>query len=199
MVEKQKVEVESEANNSDASKRILFLVFLALGALIVVLIITIAVVIVKNHDRNVEVVEQNINELENVEATSIYTNDVGDIAKTIVEQESDDVDVLKLYEEKISSTDDLVAKALLENDYYAIMASTYGVDNSSKKEEVLNGLKRTDDILQTYDSAMSMANVAFYYDDYELCKTYINIAKERDSEAFKNDSLLEELIDEVSQ
>lgn len=155
---------------------ILFSVF---GVAIVGLVIAIVVVLVnRNNDDDSQEIVDNSNQTYD-EALQIYLDDNEEISGLIVENNLEGEAMLKLLKEKIDTTENEIVKAMLEKDYYMTMIAVYGVDKS-KKDEILDGLVRVDEVLQTSDSAESVVNAAIGYNDYELWERYVAIAKERD-------------------
>lgn len=155
---------------------ILFSVF---GVAIVGLVIAIVVVLVnRNNDDDSQEIVDNSNQTYD-EALQIYLDDNEEISGLIVENNLEGEAMLKLLKEKIDTTENEIVKAMLEKDYYMTMIAVYGVDKS-KKDEILDGLVRVDEVLQTSDSAESVVNAAIGYNDYKLWERYIAIAKERD-------------------
>jgi hypothetical protein len=72
-----------------------------------------------------------------------------------------------------------MVKAMLEQDYYMTMFSVYGPDEN-RKDEILNGLIRADEILHNYKSADSVASVALAYYELDLYNKYVDIIKKID-------------------
>lgn len=153
------------------------ILFLVLGILIVGLIIAIVVVLVVRNNGSSEIIDET-NQGQD-EAVSAYLDDNGEIATAIVEQKLDGEGMLKLLKEKIDSAENEKTKAMLEQDYYMTMFAVYGADDG-KKDEMLNGLIKVDEILQTANSSESVASVALAYHDFDLYQKYVDISKNRD-------------------
>lgn len=153
------------------------ILFSAFGVVIVGLVISIVVVVATRGGG--ESADENISEYD--KAFMVYSVDNSEVAKTIANQNPDSEQILELIKERIDAASDEMAKAMLEEDYYSMIVSLYG-DNidTVKKEEVLNGLIRADTVLKTASSAVTVANIAFLYNDRGLWEKYRAIAKQRD-------------------
>lgn len=152
---------------------ILFSVF---GVLIVGLIIAIVVVLIIRNNNTQEVPEVND---EYNGALMLYLDDNEDIATTVAAQELDGEGMLKLLKEKIDSEENEMTRAMLEQDYYMTLFAV-DVSDTSKKDEILNGLIRVEEILKTASASEAVANIALAYGDFDLYYKYADITKERD-------------------
>ena len=158
------------------------ILFSVLGALIVGLIIAIVVVLIIRNNKPQDVT-QSISQEYN-EALTVYFDDNENIADAIVEQNLDSEGMLKLIKEKIDVAENEMVKAMLEEDYYMTLFSIYGADES-KKDEILNGLIKVEEVLKTAEASEAVANIAFAYYDFDMYQKYVDITKERNP-AFKS-------------
>ena len=168
--------MENVGNSGVVNKKPWIIGFSVVGVVIVGLVIAIVVVSVV---RNTNSREASEDVLEANDAISVYFDDNGEIAKTIVDEKLDGDAILKLIKEKIDTAEDETVKAMLEEDYYTTMFSVYGAD-ATKKDEILNGLIRVDELLHTFDSAEAVATMALAYSDFDLYQKYVTILKELD-------------------
>ena len=157
------------------NKKAWIAVFSVFGVVIVGLVIAIIAVAI-NRNNSSEVAENIDSEYD--EALTIYFNDNGEISDTAISQKLDIQETLKLLKEKIDVAENEMTKAMLEKDYYLIEFSLNDNDDA-KKNEILNGLIRVDEILKTADSSEAVANVAFAYHDFDMYDKYVAITKER--------------------
>ncbi|MDO5480160.1 MAG: hypothetical protein Q4F58_00595 [Candidatus Saccharibacteria bacterium] len=157
------------------NKKKWIILFSVLGVLIVGLIIAIVVVVI-NRNNSPETTEYTDQEYNDV--LVLYFDDNEEIATTVVNQELNGEDMLKLLKEKIDDEKNEKTRAMLEEDYYTIMFSIYGKDES-KRDEIINGLMRVEEILQTAESAEAVADAALGYNELDLYNKYVAFAKER--------------------
>lgn len=154
------------------NKKAWIALFSVLGVVIAGLIIAI-IVVVATRSKPEEIAQEDSG------ALAIYLNGNEEITKIILGEKLESEATLGLISEKIEMADNDITKAMLKRDYYLTMLSIYGADES-KKDEILNGLIWVEDILQTSDSAENLVNAALAYQDFDLYRKYITVAKERD-------------------
>lgn len=159
------------------NKKAWIALFSVLGVAIVGLVIAIVVVLANRNNDSSEVISEADQEYNSAVLT--YLDDNEEIATAVVEQKLDGEAMLKLLKEKIDSAENEKTKAMLEQDYYMTMFAVYGADES-KKEEILNGLIKVEEILQTADSSENVASIALAYYEIDLYQKYVDISINRD-------------------
>ncbi|MBR3269648.1 hypothetical protein IKG07_00085 [Candidatus Saccharibacteria bacterium] len=160
-----------------------------LGVIIVGLVVAIVVILVTRN--NEPQIAPSVND-EYDETLFAYYVDNEEIADRIVKENLEGEDLLKVIKEKIDAAENRGARAMLEQDYYLTMFATYGPDDETKKEEIMNGLIRANDVLLTARSAEMVATTALSYHDYATYEQYIGIAKDRDPSIKSIDEMLDE-------
>lgn len=167
------MEVESTgATASDASKnKILFVILGVLGVAIVGL--TIAIIVVKSMpkgDKDDERGPVNV-------AYDNYENVRQEIVDAVADSDSDDTEIIELYQTNINEAKDEQTKAYLMKDYYEeIMAQDIEM---VKGNEVIDGLVGVDKILNDATSAMAVWSAAEYYGITDIANKYKSISEER--------------------
>ena len=167
------------------------ILFSVLGVLIVVLIIAIAAVLISRNNNNSQEVAED-SDPEYNEAVSTYFNDNEEIAAEIANQGLDGNALMDLIKKKIDTTENEITKAMLEQDYYMTMFSTYGADEG-KKDEILNGLIKVDEVLKTVESAENVANIALAYYDFDTYDKYVEIIREKNPDYKSIYDMIEEM------
>lgn len=150
--------------------------FVLCGLFVVIVGLVIAIVVVKNLPKgSEEVASEEIVDT----AETIYYQANSEIWRKILNNnlETEDVNILALYEEKMNETVDEEAKLLLMMDYYGIVMSQD--INNERREEIETIMLDADEKLKTPLSAANIISMAITYGDSELREKYNNILNER--------------------
>lgn len=120
-----------------------------------------------------------VNEPEVVDEVIVaYDKAVSDVREKIVAENIEDLTAIaNLYKQAADAAENEKVKAMLMLNYYNNIMNN-NVDEVTKNE-ILNGVVTTDDMLKTYTSAITVSKIADFYGNTEIAEQYREIAKER--------------------
>ena len=169
-------------------------ILIASIAVVIGIVIAIVIVIINSQNQsnngsseNEQSEQEAVPEVEVIskEALEIYNKASNEINQKlwqddVTDEDSTGSEILNMYIEKIRTTENTQARAMLLSDYYQ-MLMVYQ-PNADLKDTIIGGLEMVDDALETVNSAMVVINAAEYYNDTETAEKYNKLADQRAKE-----------------